>query len=123
EVKARIFEPFFTTKPVGKGTGLGLATVYGIVRQSRGAITVESVVGGGSTFRVYLPLEKAPVETPKPVVPQIDLGRGTETILVVEDEPAVREFVCHALRQHGYTVLCTNSSVQAPSLVATHLGP
>lgn len=108
ETKARIFEPFFTTKGPGKGTGLGLATVYGIVKQSHGGIVVESERGRGSTFRIYLPQEMAPLEiadtTPAPVR---DSARE-ELILVVEDEDIVRDLVCEILRNHGYRVLATN---------------
>ena len=89
----RIFEPFFTTKEVGKGTGLGLATVYGIVKQHQGWIEVESTVGKGTTFRIYIPYAGAEhVETEKPTT-QITIRGGTETILLVEDEKPVRELV------------------------------
>jgi signal transduction histidine kinase/ActR/RegA family two-component response regulator len=106
ETQAHIFEPFFTTKGPGKGTGLGLATVYGIVRQSGGAIAVESAVGRGSTFRIYLPLERSPVHQEK-IVPQPLLRtQNFETVLVVEDEEIVRELVCEVLSDHGYNVIC-----------------
>lgn len=105
KTKARIFEPFFTTKPMGKGTGLGLATVYGIVTQNRGTIWVYSELQKGTVFKVYLPMVKDKVE----FVPlkEIKPGslRGTETILVVEDEPELRELICASLRRHGYTVI------------------
>jgi CheY-like chemotaxis protein len=109
----RIFEPFFTTKEIGKGTGLGLATVYGIVKQHQGWIEVESELGKGTTFRVYLPcsVESHRPEKEKPA--ERAVRGGTETILVVEDETAVRELVCSLLAEHGYRVLQADSGVQA----------
>ncbi len=106
ELRARVFEPFFTTKPVGKGSGLGLATVYGIVKQSGGYIAVTSVPTRGSTFTVYLPQVPAPSATPTaaPVAPAQPTG-GTETVLLVEDEPGVRNLARRALQRFGYTVL------------------
>lgn len=106
ETKARIFEPFFTTKGPGKGTGLGLAMVYGIVRQTGGGISVESEPGKGTTFRIYLPLEAAPVDDLKQVGGPIDKTQNFETVLVVEDEEIVRELVCDVLSEQGYNVLC-----------------
>jgi signal transduction histidine kinase/CheY-like chemotaxis protein len=121
ETKARIFEPFFTTKGPGKGTGLGLATVYGIVRQSGGAIAVDSERGRGTTFRIYLPrqegvpesMESAPAHAPK--------RAGTETVLVVEDEEIVRELVCEVLRGEGYRVAGTDRGSEALRLVREEL--
>ena len=108
EVHARIFEPFFTTKPVGKGTGLGLATVYGIVRQTGGAVTVRSEPGEGATFQVYLPAVEAP-SAPQPDTAEPDAdtaGHGAgRVILVVEDEPVVRQLARRVLEREGYTVL------------------
>ena len=100
ETQARIFEPFFTTKEVGKGTGLGLSMVYGIVKQSGGFIKVHSEQGRGTEFKIYLPRV---LETPEPVVATeaAPAQRGIETILVVEDEPALREPVCEALGGSG----------------------
>lgn len=113
--RTRIFEPFFTTKPVGKGTGMGLATVYGIVKQHKGWIELESEVGRGTTFRVYLPLSVDLRDTTlirntePPAIPR----RGHETILVVEDEPFVRRFVQAVLQAHGYTVFLAANAQEA----------
>jgi PAS domain S-box-containing protein len=110
----RIFEPFFSTKEVGKGTGLGLATVYGIVQQHQGWIEVDSQPGHGTTFRIFFPA----IEQPQPaasdtaVVTRLAVG-GNETLLVVEDEPLVREFVCDVLREFGYRVIEVGSGVEA----------
>src|SRR6185436_14752741 len=100
ETRAHLFEPFFTTKEVGKGTGLGLATVYGIVQQTGGHITVDSTPGNGATFDVYLPLAPAPAAAATPDGGQGPPPRGTETVLVVEDEAAVRDLCSQALRRH-----------------------
>jgi len=105
EVQARIFEPFFTTKEVGKGSGLGLSTVYGIVRQHDGCITVESELGRGSTFRVYLSRVADEAEVSVPVATPTKSPRGVETLLVVEDEAEVRALVRDALAMTGYKVL------------------
>jgi PAS domain S-box-containing protein len=112
DIKAHLFEPFFTTKPAGKGTGLGLATVYGIVKQSNGYIRVESEPGQGSTFEILFPRALAiPVAT---TAPRALVGtRGTETILVVEDDPLVREVTVRSLRSGGYEVLTAASGREA----------
>jgi two-component system, cell cycle sensor histidine kinase and response regulator CckA len=110
----RIFEPFFTTKEVGKGTGLGLATVYGIVKQHEGWIEVATELNAGTTFRVFLPASDEPAASADEASSEISAGRGTETILVVEDEAPVRELVCNILRTHGYHVLeadCGNTAL------------
>jgi CheY-like chemotaxis protein len=105
DTQRHLFEPFFTTKPIGKGTGLGLSTVYGIVKQHEGWIEVQSELAVGTTFRVFLPAtDERPraTETSFAAKPPI---RRKESILVVEDEPLVRAFVCEALQHHGYQVL------------------
>jgi two-component system, cell cycle sensor histidine kinase and response regulator CckA len=109
----RIFEPFFTTKEVGKGTGLGLATVYGIVKQHQGWIEVESEVGKGTAFKVFLPRnDETPQIGDRPPAEHVIRG-GTETILVVEDEALVRELACSVLTGHGYSVLQAESGAKA----------
>ncbi|WP_348547126.1 response regulator [Chthoniobacter sp.] len=117
ETKGRIFEPFFTTKGPGKGTGLGLATVYGIVRQSHGAIVVESECGRGSTFRIYLPMEQGAVETVALAPIPANGAARKELILVVEDEDIVRDLVCEILQSQGYRVLATNRGSEAVRLL------
>ncbi|OGF67681.1 MAG: hypothetical protein A2Y62_11170 [Candidatus Fischerbacteria bacterium RBG_13_37_8] len=112
-VQAHIFEPFFTTKEKGKGTGLGLSAVYGIVKQSGGHIEVESAPGKGSTFKIYFPCAEGILEVPRPPPDLTDLPRGTETILVVEDEEAVRSFICKVLRSMGYRILEGCNGVEA----------
>ena len=115
--QARMFEPFFTTKQQGKGTGLGLATVYGIVTQSDGYIVVDSTVGRGSTFTVYLPRVDESIEVV--AVPQSSASaRGTETILVVEDEAPVRELIHKALKRYGYEVLVAATPQEALEVAA-----
>jgi len=105
EVQARLFEPFFTTKPAGKGTGLGLATVYGIVRQSGGFLTVESEVGRGTTFAVYLPRHDDVEDWPQPALRPKPTPTGYETVLVVEDDDSVRALTTAILTRQGYQVL------------------
>jgi CheY-like chemotaxis protein len=109
----RIYDPFFTTKEVGRGTGMGLATVHGIVQQHRGWITVESEPGGGTTFRIFFPAV-ADTITPVQVRAEAPPARGgSETILVVEDEIPVREFVSRLLKSSGYEVLTAASGIEA----------
>jgi signal transduction histidine kinase/ActR/RegA family two-component response regulator len=118
----KIFDPFFTTKPVGQGTGLGLATVYGIVKQTGGYITVDSEIGKGTTFSIFLPRFKG--EMPTAVVetaPARDIT-GQDTILLVEDEEAVRSFAARALRVRGYKVLEAPGGEEALELVREHPG-
>jgi PAS domain S-box-containing protein len=115
EVKARVFEPFFTTKGVGKGTGLGLATCHGIVKQSGGHIAVYSELGRGTTVKIYLPQVEQKTELKLPVPPKtsLELPRGTETILLVEDDPSLREMAATLLGRWGYTVLAAADGVEA----------
>jgi len=120
---SRIFEPFFTTKPMGKGTGLGLSTVYGIVRQSGGQIDVESEVGKGSTFRIYLPRVSEPAMERSTANPYGDLPGGTETVLLVEDEDTVRSVVRGVLQSSGYNVLEAASGEEALGVCEGHRGP
>lgn len=116
---SRIFDPFYTTKDVGKGTGLGLATCYGIIRQSNGDITVQSEVGVGTTFTIMLPrTREAAVEIMKPAVLTGSRVRGTETIVVVEDEPAVLRSTSRILRDAGYTVVEAINGVDAREVIA-----
>jgi signal transduction histidine kinase len=121
ETKSRIFEPFFTTKGPGKGTGLGLATVYGIIKQSGGGIVVESERGRGTTFRLYLPREEGTPEAIETAAPRLTSRRSTETVLVVEDEEIVRELVCEVLRAEGYRIVGTDRGSEAVRLVREEL--
>ncbi len=123
DVKSRIFEPFFTTKEPGKGTGLGLATVYGVIKQSGGSVVVESTPGQGSCFRIYLPLEAGQLDEarPKTVAPLEMPSKSAETVLVVEDEEIVRELVCQVLSDQGYDVLCAANGNEAMRLSEMHV--
>jgi two-component system cell cycle sensor histidine kinase/response regulator CckA len=117
ETLARIFEPFFTTKEEGKGTGLGLATVYGVVAQSDGTVWVESELGRGSCFRVYLPRARAA----RVSAPRADVAPGSpETVLLVEGDDTVRDLAARFLGSAGYAVLSVHDGVAAASLLATH---
>ena len=117
-----IFEPFFTTKAVGDGTGLGLATVYGIVKQSGGFVSVTSQLGHGTSFRIYLPLAGAKMQTGR-VFPPSTSGGGSESILLAEDEPAVRAIVARSLREYGYTVVEARDGLHAIELAEAAAAP
>jgi two-component system, cell cycle sensor histidine kinase and response regulator CckA len=118
EVLVKAFDPFFTTKEFGKGTGMGLATVQGIVEQSCGHIVAESVLGKGTVIRIYLPLASGTEECPEVPTPSHANGeRGGETILIAEDEPMVREFVRHTLENHGYRILEAENGIAALELM------
>jgi two-component system cell cycle sensor histidine kinase/response regulator CckA len=116
EIKARLFEPFFTTKGIGQGTGLGLSTCYGIIKQSGGHISVASELAQGSTFKIYLPQVERPAAIPLPRLHSPDLPRGTETILMVEDDPNLRDMAVTLLRRLGYTVLTAADGLEALNL-------
>ncbi len=121
-VKARIFEPFFTTKDPGKGTGLGLATVFGIVKQSGGSIGVYSEPGHGTTFKVYLPRVDETIDQAATAATPT-LARGSETILLVEDDDEVRALARETLDGHGYTVIPASAPAEALQLAGSHSGP
>jgi PAS domain S-box-containing protein len=124
ETKARVFEPFFTTKEVGKGTGLGLATVFGIIKQCEGFVSVDSECGQGTTFRIYFPKVEASLQVVRPsVLTSEAIPRGSETVLLVEDEAGVRTITREFLESIGYTVLESGNGAEAFSLVHDHAGP
>jgi two-component system, cell cycle sensor histidine kinase and response regulator CckA len=122
ETQAHIFEPFFTTKEQGKGTGLGLATVYGVVKQSGGFIWVYSELGKGTCFKIYLPRVDQPVERTSSTKTYAEAPRGTGTILLTEDEQDVREVAREFLESGGYTVIEARNGAEAMRLVAEHEG-
>ena len=121
ETQSRIFEPFFTTKEKGKGTGLGLSTVYGIVKQSGGYVMVQSEVGQGTSFQIYLPQVEGDVETNAAPAPDAASG-GSETILLVEDEESVRQLVRDTLSTKGYKVLEADSGEAGLAAADAHKG-
>ena len=118
----RIFDPFFTTKEVGKGTGLGLSTVYGIIKQSGGYISLESAVGKGTTFRIYLPSVDEELEAAEQSVVQHELLKGEETVLLVEDEDMVRQLMYDILNGEGYKVLAAPNGKEALLIAEQHQG-
>jgi CheY-like chemotaxis protein len=118
DVVERLFEPFFTTKPQGKGTGVGLATVHGIVLQSRGYITVVSALGLGSEFTVYLPAHQATLAAAPMLATRGPARQAGRMVLVVDDEAAVRDVTMRAVMRAGYRVLGANSGAQALELLA-----
>ncbi|TBR21671.1 response regulator [bacterium] len=123
QTQARIFEPFFTTKEKGRGTGLGLATVHDIVKQNGGSIFVYSEPGKGTTFKIYFPRVEDPVEGSLRPATRAGSLRGTETVLVVDDDDAIRKLVHRVLADHGYTVLDAISSPEALRFCERHAGP
>jgi signal transduction histidine kinase/CheY-like chemotaxis protein len=122
ETQAHLFEPFFTTKRPDKGTGLGLATVYGIVKQSGGNIWVSSTPGRGTTFEIYLPRAEAAIERREGAVSTPDARQASETILLVEDEDAVRAIIAEVLQESGYSVLEARHGGEALSVSERHVG-
>jgi CheY-like chemotaxis protein len=115
-----LFEPFFTTKEVGKGTGLGLATIYGIVKQNNGCINVYSEPGQGSTFKIYLPRLVTDENTEKDMPEKKPAAGGTETILLVEDEPSILRMTRMMLERKGYTVLTATTATEAMEKAKNH---
>jgi two-component system, cell cycle sensor histidine kinase and response regulator CckA len=122
EVKAHLFEAFFTTKPKGKGTGLGLATCKTIVQQSGGHIGVYSEVGKGTTFKIYFPRVEQPLDVAARPIETGPLPRGTETLLIVEDEPSVSHLARAVLKAQGYEVLFASNGQDALRVVHEHKG-
>jgi CheY-like chemotaxis protein len=121
EIRHRIFEPFFTTKEANRGTGLGLATVYGVVKQNNGDIQIQSKKGEGTTFRIYLPRvkgEDAQIEVPA----KVEMPTGSETILLVEDDMPVREVARTILEGQGYTVLEAEDGFEALDIAGNRAG-
>jgi CheY-like chemotaxis protein len=123
QTQSRMFEPFFTTKEVGKGTGLGLSTVYGIVKQSNGNIWVYSEVGLGTTFKIYLPRTDESLQVYKRDSGAEEFLRGTETVLLAEDEEVVRKLACQVLRLYGYQVLEAADGNEALLICESHPAP
>ena len=118
---SHLFEPFFTTKEIGKGAGLGLATVYGIVKQHQGWIVVESKPGAGSTFTIFFPCVSKPAEVAAPQRQSpLPAATGTETLLVVEDEPSLRELVVRILELCGYHIFQAKNGVEALQVWEQH---
>jgi CheY-like chemotaxis protein len=123
EVKARIFEAFFTTKPLGKGTGLGLATCKNIMDQSGGCMSVTSELCKGTTFQMLVPCVEQPLDLAARSAASGPLPRGTETLLLVEDDPAMRQFAVEVLQTQGYNVLSAVNGKDGLNKARTHKGP
>jgi two-component system cell cycle sensor histidine kinase/response regulator CckA len=123
EIHEHIFEPFFTTKAAGKGTGLGLATLYGIVKQSGGYVFADSELQKGTTFRIYLPQVDQPMEAVPSQAALAELPSESETLLVVEDEPAFRDLLREGLQSKGYQVLVASNGMDALQVAEQHKGP
>jgi CheY-like chemotaxis protein len=123
ETQARVFEPFFTTKEKGKGTGLGLSTVYGIIKQSGGYVFVQSEIGRGTVFTIYLPRVNEPSEALGAAPVSTTAAGGSETILLVEDEDSVRQLVRETLEARGYRLLEAENGNAALALAASHSEP
>jgi CheY-like chemotaxis protein len=123
ETQSHLFEPFFTTKEPDKGTGLGLTTVYGIVERSGGYIWVYTEVGQGATFKIYFPRVEEPVNNHEVYLPTTYVPRGTETLLIVEDEDAVRSLARQVLEMHGYAILDARHSADAVRICEEYPGP
>lgn len=122
EVKAHLFEPFFTTKPAGKGTGLGLATCFGIVKQNAGHISLYSELGQGTTFKIYFPRVQSALQPARIRNQPSEVAGGCETVLLVEDEPAVRELAALTLREKGYTVVEAVNGAEGLRIARQHEG-
>jgi CheY-like chemotaxis protein len=122
EVKAHLFEPFFTTKPLGKGTGLGLATCQSIAEQSGGHIGIYSEVGKGTVFKIYFPRVNLPLDVTARTIKAEPLPRGTETLLIVEDDPSVRLLTRNVLESQGYEVLSASNGQEALHAAREHKG-
>src|SRR5687767_14974867 len=123
ETKSHVFEPFFTTKEPGKGTGLGLATAHGIVKQSGGHIWVYSEPERGTTFKIYIPRADEAADQAEPAVDAGELPRGSETVLLVEDEAALRELIRECLEAVGYFLLEARNGEEAIDICRRHEAP
>jgi CheY-like chemotaxis protein len=123
DTQSRIFEPFYTTKEKDKGTGLGLSTVYGIIKQSGGNIWVYSELGKGTTFKIYLPLVEGETIAKAEAADRAPIKRGSETVLLVEDEDMVRKLASELLEESGYIVLEANGGEEAINLGKAHTKP
>jgi signal transduction histidine kinase len=123
EIRRQIFEPFFTTKPEGKGTGLGLSTVYGIVKHANGYVTVTSEVGKGTSFILFFPAANGPVQHEVIQDQAVSKRKAGETILIVEDDPHLQEFIADAVASYGYIVLLASNGLEALTVATNHSGP